>query len=109
MWLMYNYRGHLKIRKGHINEYGNFIPDDNPKTYLTEIPYDIYNKRELHSATNPHIVCGKYMFGKVLIDKEEDIPKWKEFFKNLYHKKIEEIENGYKKKLWENLCKELEE
>ena len=107
MWLMYNYRGHLKIRKGSLDENNNFIPDDKPKTYLTEIPYDYMYKDKL--PYQPHIVCNKYMFGKVLIDKEEDIPKWKEFFKNLYLKKIEEIENGYKKKLWENLCKELEE
>ena len=108
MYLMYCYHGHLKVRKGKLNEYGtSFIPDDNPKQYMTEIPFDYYYKSGI-LAYHPHIVFNKYMFGKVLIEKEEDIPKWKEFFKQLYSKKLEEHQSGYKKELWTKLVEEID-
>ena len=106
MYLMYIYRGHLKIRKGTINEYGNFIPEDNPKTYMTEMPFDYYLDNK-YRPYMPHTVCDKYMFGKVLFENEEDIPKWKNFFKELYSNKIKG--SPYKKQMWANLVSELEE
>lgn len=101
---MYVYHGHLKLRTGHIKNFG-FIPDDNPKIQLCQLPFDDYILGPL--PFTPRIVTDKYQYGKVLFEDEKDIPKWKEFFKQLYSDKINNIETGYKKKLWTNLVEEL--
>lgn len=105
-WLMYVYHGHLKIRHGKIvyTCRGSFLPDDKPNgPLMCQMPIDrVKNDYTVVPAFN------KYQFGKVLIKNEEDIPKWKEFFKQLYSDKLKSSEAGYKHELWSNLIKECE-
>lgn len=104
-YIMYIYRGHLKIRHGIINQYGSFTPDDkqyHPTNNLCRLPFSYYGKN-----WKEVIVYNKYQYGKVIFKNESDIPKWKEFFRELYLSKLAENNAGYKKSLWTNLVEEL--
>lgn len=101
-YIMYVYHGHLKIRRGIINKYGSFTPDDKPNTKLCQLPFSFYGDNWEKFA-----VYNKYQYGKVLFRNKKDIPIWKVFFKDLYLSKIKENNTGYKKYLWTNLVEEI--
>lgn len=99
---MYVYRGHLKVRHGIINQHMTFTPDDNEKYYMTGLPFSFYGNN-----WGKVIIYNKYQYGKVIFKNKEDITKWKEFFKQLYLKKMAENDAGYKRSLWANLVEEI--
>lgn len=102
-YIMYVYRGQLKIRHGYINAYMTFTPYDKCDQKLTQLPFSYYGE-----DWKPVVVYNKYQYGKVLFRTKRSIPKWKEFFKQLYSEKIKMCEVGYKKQLWEKFLSALD-
>lgn len=104
-YIMYVYRGQLKIKYGYINAYMTFTPLNegrNPRL-MTKLPFSYYGE-----DWKPIVVYNKYQYGKVLFRTKRSIPKWKEFFKQLYSEKIKFCDARYKKQLWEKFLNTLD-
>lgn len=77
VYRVYWYKGEVVVRKGKIGAGRNFVPDDNPKTYLTQNP----------------TVPMKIEHGKVYCCDVEDIPKAIEMVKRHHDFYLEEAQD----------------
>lgn len=75
-WLVYAYKGEIKVRRGY-NNYGTFVLEKQNR-WLSKTP-----SRYMQISSR----------GKVLVDREEDIPKAKDMVKQFYIDKINVIES----------------
>ena len=73
-YLVYYYKGEIKVQRGHDN-YGIFVVDDENRSYA-KTP-----KRHYQVSS-----CGK-----IIVDREEDIPKAKEMLIEHYKNKLDSI------------------
>lgn len=87
---VYMNRGEICVRKGKFESNGNFVPNDAPKTYLTQNPTRILNLE----------------YGKVICCDELDLPKAIAMVKDHYQKYGKEVKIRAEKV--EQTCKEFE-
>ena len=89
-YMVYMNKGEVKVRKGHFGLYGNFVPDDKPKTYLTR---------------NPRVPL-KLLYGKVLCYDEDHLPLAISMVKENYEKYGKRVKIHAKKV--EDVCRVIE-
>ena len=75
-YLIYCYRGEIKVQRGY-DQYGTFVLD-NQNRWMSKTPY-------------AHNIVSSY--GKIIVDNEENIPQAAEKIKQHYIDKINDIEH----------------
>lgn len=75
-WLVYYYRGEIKVRKGNVRLGHTFYPEDTD-TWQCGIP-----ERSMEVTSK----------GKVLVWNEEDIPKAKQMIFDHYLNKVDQVQ-----------------
>lgn len=78
VYLVYPYRGTIKVKHGYISVYGNFVPYENTQIYHTKI------------ASSPF----EWRWGKVWGIGEGSVGRLKEIIRKHFEDRIREIESS---------------